>query len=394
MLHCTFRRTDNLRKLLLRTEGSTPSSGWQLDDQTPFMAGTGRRRAEAREPTALRITWARELAKLMLQDTGISSFLDAPAAADTIEVRLTAITYAARDTNLYEFRRPNGEVLPPAEPGAHIDIHLPNSTVRQYSLVHADTAPQAYIVGVKLDRNGRGGSRYMHEGLRVGEIVTISRPRNNFPLVETHGATILFAGGIGITPIWCMVQRLEAERRRWKLYYSCRSRQDAAFLRPLQALGADVELHFDDESDGRFLDIAAAVAAAPAQAHLYCCGPLPMLAAFEAATAGRPAEQVHVEYFTSKNPAALAGGFTVILARSGKEFPVSPGQSILAVLRAAGVDVSFSCEQGVCGACETPVLSGSPDHRDNILTERERAASRTMMICCSGCTSDRLVLDL
>ena len=332
--------------------------------------------------------------KPMLQETDAPPAADAPAPQAVIEVRLTAIIYAARDTNLFEFRRPNGESLPAAEPGAHIDVHLPNGLVRQYSLVHAEAAPAAYIVGVKLDRTGRGGSRYMHERLRVGESLAISPPRAHFPLVEAQEPTILFAGGIGITPIWSMVQRLEAERRPWQLFYACRSRQDAAFLAPLQALGPCVTWHFDDENDGRCLDLAAAVAAAPAHAHLYCCGPLPMLAAFEAASADRPADHVHVEYFTPRSTAAFAGGFTVALARSRREFRVPPGQSILAVLRAAGVDVSFSCEQGVCGACETPVLSGSPDHRDNILTEKERAASRTMMICCSGCTSDLLVLDL
>jgi ferredoxin-NADP reductase len=315
-------------------------------------------------------------------------------AAISIDVRLTAIFYAARDTNLYEFRRPDGGTLPPAEPGAHIDVHLPNGMVRQYSLVEADSDPGAYLIGVKLDPAGRGGSRYMHEQLRVGQILTISAPRNNFPLAETEAPIVLFAGGIGITPIWCMVQSLSRRQRPWQLFYSCRSRQDAAFLAPLAALGSLVGLHFDDENHGRFLDIAGLVAAQPDDAELYCCGPQPMLAAFEAATAGRPSERVHVEYFTPKTAAALEGGFIVELARSRREFAIPAGQTILGVLLDAGVDVTYSCEEGVCGACETNVLGGEPDHRDNILTEKERAANRTMMICCSGSKSERLVLDL
>ena len=208
------------------------------------------------------------------------------ASAASINVRLTAILYAARDTNLYEFRRPDGGILPPAEPGAHIDVHLPNGLMRQYSLVHAGAAPDSYVIGVKLDREGRGGSRCMHERVRVGEILTISPPRNNFPLAATPGPAVLFAGGIGITPIWCMVQHLEEKRRPWQLFYSCRSREDAAFLAPLAALGPRVTLHFDDENDGRFLDLAGIIATLPTDAELYGCGPQPMLAAFEAATAG------------------------------------------------------------------------------------------------------------
>jgi tetrachlorobenzoquinone reductase len=316
----------------------------------------------------------------------------APALA--IDVRLTAISYAARDTNLYEFRRPDGGILPQAEPGAHIDVHLPNGLVRQYSLVHADPAPRAYLIGVKLDRAGRGGSRAMHEGLSVGQMLTISAPRNNFPLAANAAPSVLFAGGIGITPIWCMVARLAQEARPWQLFYSCRSREDAAFLAPLVALGSRVTLNFEDESEGRFLDLAALVAAQPADAELYCCGPLPMLAAFEAASAGRPPQCVHVEYFTPKIAPARGGGFTVELARSHKEFWVPPDKSILGILLDAGIDVSYSCEEGVCGACETKVLAGTPNHCDNVLTDKERAENRTMMICCSGCKTERLVLDL
>jgi ferredoxin-NADP reductase len=310
-----------------------------------------------------------------------------------IDVRLTAIRYAARDTNLYEFTRLDGGSLPAYQPGAHIDLHLPNGIVRQYSLTEAEPNPSSYTVGVKRDPASRGGSRYVHDELRVGKTIKISPPRNNFPLVENAAHVVLFAGGIGITPIWCMVQRLAKLGRPWTLHYACRSRVDTAFLPALKEM-AGAEFHFDDESGGKFLDVGALVAAAPKDAHLYCCGPTPMLKAFETATASWPPEQVHIEYFTPKQEAAKAGGFVVELARSGKEFMIPEGKSILQVLLDAGVDVDYSCELGICGACEQRVISGEPEHRDAILTEEEQASNTKVMICCAGCKSERLVLDL
>ena len=310
-----------------------------------------------------------------------------------IDVRLTTIRYAARDTNLFEFSRIDGEVLPAYEPGAHIDLHLPNGLIRQYSLVLAKPDPSAYTVGIKRDAGSRGGSRFIHEQLRVGDVIKISAPRNNFPLKADASHAILFAGGIGITPIWCMVQRLAERGCSWKLYYSCRSRADMTFLKALEAM-ASATLHFDDEADGKFLDIAALVAEAPKDGHLYCCGPASMLAVFETATANWPRERIHAEYFTSKVEPAKTGGFTVELARSKDEFFISKGKTILEVLLDAGVNVAYSCESGICGACEQRVISGIPEHRDSILTEDEQAANDRVMICCAGCKSDRLVLDL
>jgi vanillate O-demethylase ferredoxin subunit len=192
-----------------------------------------------------------------------------------------------------------------------------------------------------------------------------------------------------------MVQQLAAHNRSWKLYYSCQSRQDMAFREQLETFDRQsVHLHFDDEAGGKFLDLAALVSAAPQSAHLYCCGPKPMLAAFEAATADRPRDHVHVEYFTAKAEAATTGGFWVELSRSGEEYFVPEGKKILEVLFDAGVDVDYSCELGICGACETRVISGIPEHRDSVLTEEEQASNTKVMICCAGCKTERLVLDL
>jgi tetrachlorobenzoquinone reductase len=314
------------------------------------------------------------------------------AGDQLIEVRVASITAAARDINVYELSRADGLLLPFASPGAHIDLHLAPGLVRQYSLTVPDPVPAMYAIAVKREAEGRGGSRFVHEQLRPGATVSISAPRNNFPLDENARRNVLIAGGIGITPIWCMVQRLAALGRAWELHYACRSRQDAAFGEALAAL-APARLHFDDEAGG-VLDIAGIVAAAPADAHLYCCGPLPMLAAFEAATAQWPRGQVHVEYFTPREAPAVEGGFVVQLRRSGREVCVPPGATILETLRAAGLQPAASCEAGICGTCETRVIAGIPDHRDQWLSDSERASNTTVMICCAGCKSERLVLDL
>lgn len=310
----------------------------------------------------------------------------------TVDMRLVAIRYAAQDTNLYEFRRPDGASLPPVEPGAHIDLNLPNGMMRQYSLVTADGDPSAYVVGIKRDRASRGGSIFVHDNLRVGQIVAVGGPRNNFPLNEDAAHTVLVAGGIGITPIWCMAQRLKKLGRSFELHYACRDRAEVAFHDELQAL-QEATIHIDAEAGG-FLDVAAIVNGARKDAHVYCCGPIPMLEGFEKATKDLPREQVHVEYFSSREEAATGGGYVVELRKSGREFAIPEGRTILDVLLEGGVDIMYSCQEGVCGACETAVVSGEPDHRDNILTEAERAASKTMMICCSGSKSPRLVLDL
>jgi ferredoxin-NADP reductase len=316
------------------------------------------------------------------------------ALNDAIEVRVDEIRYAARDTNFFVFRRPDGQRLPAFEPGAHIDVVLPNGLTRQYSLLHASKDPEAYTIGVKRDPRSTGGSAYLHDSLRVGALVGISHPRNNFPLHagESHH-TVLIAGGIGITPIWAMAERLAAGTAGWELHYSCRSRSDAVLLDTMSRI-AEVRLNFDDENGGQFLDLQAIAANAPPDTHFYCCGPTPMLEAFQEAMADVPSDHWHVEYFTQKESAATEGGFVVRLRRSGLDVTVPPGNTILDTLREAGLAMPSSCEKGICGTCETTVLDGVPDHRDAILTESERAANDTMMICCSGAKSDQLVLDI
>jgi vanillate O-demethylase ferredoxin subunit len=255
-----------------------------------------------------------------------------------------------------------------------------------------------YVITVSRDPASRGGSRHLHESLRVGDFLHLGAPRNNFNLVEGAAHSVFIAGGIGITPLWSMIQRLETLEGAWTLYYATRGRGNTAYLAELETLEqrqpGRVNFHFDDERPGQLLDMASVVGRAPPAAHLYCCGPAPMLRAFEAATENRAAEQVHLEYFSAQVPPATAGGFNVTLARTGKTIHVDEGTTILDALLAAKIDVPFSCREGTCGTCEVRVLEGQPDHRDVVLSDAERAANKSMMICCSGAKSGELVLDI
>ncbi|WP_028228538.1 PDR/VanB family oxidoreductase [Paraburkholderia ferrariae] len=313
---------------------------------------------------------------------------------EVMTLRLSAINYLARNTWAFTFEDPAGNLLPAAEPGSHVAVVLPNGLTRQYSLLESSNSltQRSYVIGVKLDPQSRGGSRYMHETMRVGDLVQVGVPRNNFPLNEDAAHTVLVAGGIGITPILCMARRLKELGQSPRIYYSCRDRVDVAFTEELKSFEHAL-IHVDAETNA-FLNIADIVQREGQDAHFYCCGPGPMLVAFEAACAALPPEQIHVEYFTAKQEAALDGNFVVELRKSRKTLTVPQGKTILGVVREAGVPVSYSCEEGVCGACEVRVLEGQPDHRDAILSEPEKAASKTMIICCSGCKGDRLVLDL
>ena len=306
-------------------------------------------------------------------------------------LRLVRIEYAAAGIHLYEFRDPAGAALPAFEAGAHVDLHLGNGQLRQYSLLNAPGERHRYVVGIKRDAHSRGGSAWVHDALRVGDLLPVSAPRCHFPLDETREHTVLIGGGIGITPLACMAQRLRAIGRPYTLHYSVRRREEAALLDLLQ--GPELQLHVDEERGG-LLDIPALVAAAPASAALYCCGPGPMLDSFEAAARARPGLAWRVERFAATADAATSGGYRVRLAASGKLVFVQEGHTLLEALRESGLDVPTSCEQGICGTCETRVISGRPDHRDALLSDEEKASNRTMMICCSGSLDAELVLDL
>jgi tetrachlorobenzoquinone reductase len=319
-------------------------------------------------------------------------------AESILDVRVKRIGYEAENITSYELVAPTGGELAPFTAGGHIDLHLSNGMIRSYSLVNDQCERHRYVIAVNRDAAGRGGSSFVHDSIRAGDIITVSHPRNNFALHEEAEHSVLIAGGIGITPLLSMVRRLETLERSWELFYAARTRVAAAFLDELNALRRNVHsnLHvdFDDQRSGRVFDLAAIVKKAPAHAHLYCCGPLPMLAAFEVATADRPAGHVHVEYFQARQAPAIEGGFEVKLARSNRRILVDAGKTILDALLDAGIAVNYACTEGVCGTCETRVLEGIPDHRDQFLSKEEQAANKTVMICCSGVKSGTLVLDL
>lgn len=309
-----------------------------------------------------------------------------------LQMRVRAIAYEAPGVLSFELVAVDGQPLPSFDPGAHIDVKLDDRLVRQYSLIGACDG-ERYVIAVGLDRNSRGGSRRMHEDVRPGQLLTISRPRNTFSLERGAVHTILFAGGIGITPILAMARALRGTGESWTLHYASRSRSAAAFVPELAALGQACRFHFDDEQ-AALIDIPALIRDAPCGTHFYCCGPAPMISAFRAALADRPAANVHVESFSPAQPQVQDGSFIVELARSGMEIRVGGQQSILDAVLEQGIDVPWSCRSGVCGTCETRVLDGVPEHRDLILSEAERAAGRTMMICCSRALTAHLRLDI
>ena len=315
-----------------------------------------------------------------------------------MQVRIKRISFEAESINSFELVAPAGGDLVAFTAGSHIDLYLSNGMIRSYSLVNDPSERSRYVIAVNKDAASRGGSRFVHETLRAGDLITISHPRNNFVLQENTTHSIMIAGGIGITPLLSMIRRLKALGRSWELFYAARTRVAAAFLDELSGLRRDVQeelhLNFDQEPTGSMLDLAAIVRNAPGDAHLYCCGPVPMLEAFEAATRDRPAEQVHVEYFKAREKPAAEGGFEVKLARSNRTIKVGAGKTILNALLDAGIAVNYACTEGVCGTCETRVIEGIPDHRDLFLGKAEQAANKTIMICCSGSKSDALVLDL
>lgn len=312
-------------------------------------------------------------------------------------LRVQRIYDAALGVKLFDLVHVDERTLMPFEAGAHIELQLPNHVSRSYSLLNAPGEQHRYQIAVHNSSDSKGGSRYMHESLQEGDVLLSSLPRNNFPLDESAEYSCLIAGGIGITPLLSMARRLNALGQRWELHYCARTSAHAAFADEVRALAAAsgnaAYFYFDQEPGGQALDLASLCQKVPGNAHLYCCGPKGMLDAFEQTTE-HLRNRAHVEYFTAKSEAALNGGFTVELARSGTTLHVPAGRSILDVVFDAGVSVPSSCREGICGTCETRILAGEADHRDALLSDGEKLANKSMMICCSGAKSKVLVLDL
>lgn len=315
---------------------------------------------------------------------------------ELLQARIRTLRYEAEGVLSVELIPAQGTHFPTFDPGAHIDLHLPNGLTRSYSLLNSCDERDRYVLGILSDRQSRGGSRYVHDNFRCGITLPIGAPRNHFALDDSAGSTVLIAGGIGITPILCMYRRLRGAGKEVQLVYCSRSRAQAAFLDELAALGGDVHLHFDDENGGQPFDLAGYFEQQRKTIHAYCCGPGVMLNAFEAACHASGIEHVHVERFAADQAVVQApkGSYTVQLAKSGKTLDVPAGKTLLETLLEAGVEVEYSCAEGICGACETRVLGGCPDHRDAVLSASEKASNKTMMICVSAAKTGTLILDL
>ena len=291
---------------------------------------------------------------------------------------------------------PLTDKLPTAQPGAHIDVHLPNGLVRQYSLTNRAGDQERYVIGVKLEPESRGGSSCLHETVREGDVLAISAPRNNFSLRRDATKTILIAGGIGITPLLAMSETLNAGDQPFELHYFAQSQQHLAFASRLDSLGASVTAHLGLSPNETGAALEAALAEYQSSWHCYICGPGPMLdSARNAATSsGWPEEAIHFEYFKNTTELDQTSSFEISLARSALTLSVHAGETILEVLRNNGIPVASSCEQGACGTCVVGVLDGDPIHQDVFLKPSERAAADQIATCVSRAAGDRLVLDI
>jgi ferredoxin-NADP reductase len=300
---------------------------------------------------------------------------------------------AAEGVVALSLRPASGDPLPPWEPGAHIDVLVPDGGARQYSLCGDPQDRSVYRIAVLREPASRGGSSWLCDELEESDQVTVRGPRSHFPLVGSPRYAFI-AGGIGVTPLLPMVAAAEAAGATWRMLYGGRQRASMAFLDELARYGDKVVVAPQDECG--LLDLSGWLATPSPDTKIYCCGPEPLLAAVEAACASWPQGSLHVERFAPKQigEPVRAEDFEVVLQRSGLTLTVPPGKSILDVVGEAGLSVLSACGEGTCGTCETAVVEGVPDHRDSLLDDEEKAAGDYMMICISRSVTPRLVLDL
>ncbi|MDZ5461444.1 PDR/VanB family oxidoreductase [Azohydromonas lata] len=323
------------------------------------------------------------------------------AAASALRVRVARKAQEAEGICSLELTSVDGAALPPFSAGSHVDVHLGGGVVRQYSLCNDPAETHRYLIAVLRDPASRGGSAAVHDAVKEGDELQISAPKNHFALAHEARHSLLLAGGIGVTPILCMAERLAVMGASFDLHYAARSRERAAFVQRIQgaAFADRAQFHFDDGPEAQRLDLAALLAQPQPGTHLYVCGPKGFMDAVlsSARAAGWGEQQLHWEFFSAGAEAAPRTGdeaFEVQLASSGRVITVAPDRTVTQALAEAGVEVLVSCEQGVCGTCLTRVLQGTPDHRDVYLTPEEQAANDQFTPCCSRAKSARLVLDL
>lgn len=309
------------------------------------------------------------------------------------------IRFEASGINSYELVHPQGEDLPPFSAGAHIDIILPNGMTRQYSLCNSPAERHRYVIAVLRDEKGRGGSKALHDALRVQDLATVSQPRNNFALVPGAKKVILLAGGIGVTPLKSMAHALDAAGIPFELHYCARNPGCAAFREELGIAWAHGKLvhHFDHGKPEDGLDIAGLLRQPEEGTHLFYCGPAGFMKACAEAASHWPAGTVHFEHFKAPEPSPAAldtvpGAFMVKIASTGAMFEVPPDRSIADVLEQNNIRIETSCQAGLCATCKIRYLEGEVDHRDYILGDDEHGQFLTA--CVSRATSPVLVLDL
>lgn len=322
-------------------------------------------------------------------------------AVTTLELVVRRVTFEAKGINSYELVDPQRRDLPPFTAGAHIDIHLPNGLVRQYSLSNSPAEHHRYVIGVLCDPNGSGGSAAVHQ-LHAGDRVRVSVPRNNFELNAEAGRSILLAGGIGVTPMKSMMHALDEQGADYELHYCCKGPEFAAFSEDMQALIAQgrIHLHFDGGDPSKSFDIKTLLKDTPDGCHVYYCGPAGFMEACKNAASHWPSGTVHFEHFKAPvRPATPPGadvevvnGFVAKIASSGEELLVGAGDNLAQVLQDAGYPVETSCQSGLCGTCKVRYLEGEVDHQDYILDDTEKAQYLTC--CVSRAKSKLLVLDL
>jgi vanillate O-demethylase ferredoxin subunit len=317
---------------------------------------------------------------------------------NTLSVKVTAKVQEAEDIVSFELASTDGKPLPPFSAGSHVDVQISNGLVRQYSLCNDPNEQHRYQIAVLRDPASRGGSTSMHDAIKEGDVIQISEPKNHFPLVHAK-RSLLFAGGIGVTPILCMAERLAQVGADFSMHYCTRSAGRTAFRDRItgSSFADRVEFHFDDGPPEQKLDLPTLIATPEPGTHLYVCGPTGFIdyVVNTAKAKGWSNDQVHLEYFGAA-PQDTTGdtAFEVKLASSGKVYQVPADKTIVQVLSANGVDIAYSCEQGVCGSCITRVLDGVPDHRDMYFTEEEQAANDQFTPCISRSKTKMLVLDL
>ncbi|GAB2785803.1 PDR/VanB family oxidoreductase [Halomonas shantousis] len=313
-------------------------------------------------------------------------------------VQVTKKHKEAEDIYSYELADPHGRPLPAFSAGAHVDVRIKEGLVRQYSLCGHPQERDRYLIGVLREPASRGGSEAMHDEVHEGDLLQISAPKNHFPL-EPAKRTLLFAGGIGVTPILCMAERLSHTDAQFEMHYCSRSRGRMAFVDRIEqsSYAEHAHLYHDDTPDAGKLDVAALVAEPDADTHIYVCGPSGFIDHVMATckAQGWPSEQLHTEYFAGAvQDTSDDESFEVKIASSGASFTVPKDKSVYEVLSENGIEIMVSCEQGVCGTCLTRVLEGEPDHRDLYLDDDEHAANDQFTPCCSRAKSKTLVLDL